>query len=165
MSLFEQIASAMGGPQRLERFARGEADFDSERSPDFQHWTGLVGAAPPEHVRESIAEAARRVDPQDYDDHITPGVRGTDPLGGLGKGALAMLAGSLLRNFGGGGGSGLGSMIPGLQTADPSRMSPGDVTSLAKYVRQRDPDAFGVPPHTWGANSLTCSRSYLETKR
>jgi hypothetical protein len=34
-----------------------------------------------------MAQAARRVDAQEYYEHITPGVCGTDPLGALGGGA------------------------------------------------------------------------------
>ena len=43
-----------------------------------------------------MAHAARRVDPQEYYEHITPGVRGTDPLGALGGGTLSTLASLLL---------------------------------------------------------------------
>ena len=162
MSFFDQIANAMGGSEKVERFARGEADFADDRSPDFQHWNDLVGAAPPERLREAIGEAARRVDSREYDDHVTPGVGGTDPLGGLGKGALAGLAASLLRNLGGGGG--LTDLIPGLRTSDPNRMSPRDVADLAKYARERDPDAFSRAATEIGHQEPNVLRSLLGNK-
>ena len=126
--------------------AREEADFDDPQSPDVAHWHALAGAAPPEAVQDAIARAARRVDPQEYSEHITPGVRGTDPLGALGGGALSMLASRLLRSLTGGGGGNtdqLPQRVPGLHTADPQRMSPQEVASLADYLRQHHPEAFG----------------------
>ena len=165
MSLFEQIAGALGGTDRMERFARGEANFESQDSRDLGHWNDAVQAAPPGDVAASMAEAARQVDPREYDDHITPGVGGTDPLGGLGKGLLASLAASLLRNLGGaGGGGGLGSLIPGLQTTDPHRMSPADVANLARYARQRDPDAFGRAAAEVGREQPNILQSLLGNK-
>jgi hypothetical protein len=93
-----------------------------------------------------MAHAARQVDGQEYEEHITPGLRGTDPLGGLGQGALSALAGSLLGNLLGGGGRDAGSLlgtIPGLRTTDPNQMTADEVARLATYTRQHDPDAFG----------------------
>jgi hypothetical protein len=162
MSLFDQIASAMGGPEKVERFARGEVNFSDDRSPDFQRWNDLVGSAPPERLREAIGEAARRVDRREYDEHVTPGVGGTDPLGGLQKGALAGFAASLLRNLGGGGG--LADLIPGLRTTDPDRMSSRDVADLAKYARERDPDAFSRAATEVGRQQPNLLQSLLGNK-
>jgi hypothetical protein len=97
-------------------------------------------------VQDALAHAARRVDPQEYYEHITPGVRGTDPLGALGGGALGTLASRLLGNLTGGDGADLDQLrqrVPGLHTADPQRMSPQEVASLADYLRQHHPEAFG----------------------
>jgi hypothetical protein len=97
-------------------------------------------------VQDAIARAAQRVDPQEYSEHITPGVGGTDPLGALGGGALGMLASRLLGSFTGGDGADpdqLQQRVPGLHTADPQRMSPQEVASLADYLRQHHPEAFG----------------------
>jgi hypothetical protein len=146
MGLLDQIIGTLGGQEPVERLAREEADFDDPQSPDVAHWHALAGAAPPEAVQDAIARAARRVDPQEYSEHITPGVRGTDPLGALGGGALSMLASCLLRSLTGGGGGNpdqLPQRVPGLHTADPQRMSSQEVASLADYLRQHHPEAFG----------------------
>jgi hypothetical protein len=146
MGLLDQIIGTLGGQEPVERLAREEADFDDPQSPDVAHWHALVGAAPPEAVQDAIARAARRVDPQEYSEHITPGVRGTDPLGTLGGGALGMLASRLLGSLTGGGGgetSQLLRQVPGLHTDDPQRMSAPEVAGLADYLRQHHPDAFG----------------------
>ena len=105
----------------------------------------MIGAAPPRDAEEAFTTAAREVDSQEYADHITPGVRGTDPLGGLGRGALGTLAGALLGQLSSarGGGADLTQMIPGLRTTDPNRMSPDEVASVANYMRRQDPEAFG----------------------
>ncbi len=72
MGLLGQIIGTLGGQEPVERLAREEADFDDPQSPDVAHWHALVGAAPPEAVQDAIARAARRVNPQEYSDHITP---------------------------------------------------------------------------------------------
>jgi hypothetical protein len=146
MGLLDQIIGKLGGQEPVERLAREEANFDDPQSPDFAHWNELVGAAPPEAVQDAMTHAARRVDPQEYYEHITPGVRGTDPLGALGQGALGTLASRLLGSLTGGGGgetSQLLRQVPGLHTDDPQRMSPQEVAGLADYLRQHHPEAFG----------------------
>jgi hypothetical protein len=145
MGFLDQMAQMLGGPEHVERFAKGQMDFDTPNSQDFQTWTQLVGSAPPAHLEEAFTEAARQVDPQAYSAHITPGVGGTDPLGGLGRGALGGLAGALAGNLMGGGGRSLDlrQMVPGLRTTDPQQMSPEEVAALADYTRQHDPEAFG----------------------
>jgi hypothetical protein len=146
MGLFDQIIGRLGGEEPVERLAREQANFDDPQSPDFAHWNALVGAAPPEAVQDAMAQAARRVDPQEYYEHITPGVRGTDPLGALGQGALGTLAGRLLGSLTGGDRADpdqLRERVPGLHTADPQQMSPQEVANLADYLRQHHPEAFG----------------------
>lgn len=146
MGLLDQIIGRLGGHEPLERLAREEANFNDPQSPDFEHWNQLVGAAPPEAVQDAMARAAQRVDPQEYYEHITPGVHGTDPLGDLGGGTLGKLASRLLGSFTGRDGvetSQLLQQVPGLHTADPQRMSPQEVAGLADYLRQYHPEAFG----------------------
>jgi len=146
MGLLDQIIGTLGGQEPVERLAREEANFDDPQSPDFEHWNHLVGAAPPEEVQDVLAHAAQRVDPQEYYEHITPGVRGTDPLGALGGGALGTLASRLLGSLTGGESGDpdqLRQRVPGLHTADPQQMSPQEVASLADYLRQHHPEAFG----------------------
>jgi hypothetical protein len=149
VSLFDQLAGMLGGSQeverRAERFSRGEANLHDRNSPDFQTWNQLVGAAPPEYIHEAAAQAARRVEPNDYYDHITPGVRGTDPLGGIGRDGLGALAGALLNSFSNrhGDAGQLQQQIPGLRTTDPRQMSPQEVAALANWMRQYHPEQFG----------------------
>ncbi|MGH2368048.1 MAG: hypothetical protein ACRDI2_07605 [Chloroflexota bacterium] len=144
MGLFERISSALGGSEQVERFASGRANFDDPNSGDLQHWNELAGASSPEDLQDAIGQAARQVDPQEYQEHITPGPRGTDPLGSLGQGALTTLAGSLIGNLLGGGidRQQLPQMVPGLQTTDPNQMSPQEVASLADWTRRNRPDEF-----------------------
>jgi hypothetical protein len=66
MELFDQIIGRLGGEEPVERWARGQANFDDPRSSDVAHRHALVGAAPPEAVQEAVAHAARRADPQEY---------------------------------------------------------------------------------------------------
>jgi hypothetical protein len=110
MGLLDQIVGRLGGQEPIERLARKKADVDDPQSPDVAHWNALMGAAPPEAVQDAMAHAARRVDAQEYYEHITPGVRGTNPLGALGGGSGE--TSQLLRQ------------VPGLHTANPQRMSP-----------------------------------------
>lgn len=142
MGLFEQVSNMLGGRQHVERLAQGQGNFEDPNSQDFGHWNQLVGSAPPEYVQEAVTHAARRVDPQDYYNHVTPGVGGTDPLGGLSRGGLTSLAGSLLSNLGPN-----RQAVPGLRTTDPNQMGPDEVANLANYMRQNHPDAFGRAAH------------------
>jgi hypothetical protein len=146
MGLFDQLTDLLGGRAPLERFANDQAQFDDPSSPDHERWNHMVSAAPEEDVQEAMTQAARHVDSQEYYDHITPGVRGTNPLEQLGGGTLAMLARSLLGNLTHSGGfdlSRLQQLIPGLHTTDPQRMNPQEVADVANYTRQHHPDAFG----------------------
>jgi hypothetical protein len=93
-----------------------------------------------------MAHAARRVDPQEYYEHITPGVRGTDPLGALDGGTLSTLASRLLGSLTGGDGADpdqLRQRVSGLHTADPRRMSAQEVAGLGDCLRRHHPEAFG----------------------
>ena len=136
MGILQQI---LGGPQG-DRFANQTADFSRHDTDDFNKWSELVGSAPPDHVQEAYTQAARQVPAQDYNDHITPGVGGTNPLGGLGGGMLGTLAGHLLGGLGGGAAAG---SIPGVKTTNPSEMSEQDVAALADYMRRNHPEQFG----------------------
>jgi hypothetical protein len=146
MGLLDQIMGTFGGREPVERLAKGQSNLEDAHSPDFAHWNQLVGAAPPEEVHAAMTQAAQRVDPQEYYEHITPGVRGTDPLGELGGGTLGRLASSLLGSLTGGRGGEMGQLrqqVPDLHTTDPAQMSPQEVASLAAYMRQEHPEAFG----------------------
>jgi hypothetical protein len=152
MSLFEQITGMLGGLQQtreqVQRYEQGHANFDDPRSPDVQNWNQMIGAAPADVQQDVFARAAQQINPQHYEEHVTPGMGGTDPLGGLDRGQLAMLAASLLNAYSSrhGGQGGLGQliqMIPGLQTTDPRQMDPNQVAVLANWMRQNHPNSFG----------------------
>jgi len=166
MSIFEQLAGALGGPQQAhqqaERFANGQANLQDPRSADFQNWNQMVGSAPPQYTQQAFAQAAQQVDPQDYYQHVTPGIGGTDPLGTLGSGALGTIAGSLLSNLGGGGGR--SQMIPGLSTTNPRQMSPQEVAALAAYMQQNHPQAFGQAAAQIGQQQPDLLHSLLGNK-
>ena len=147
MRWLDQLTDMLGERLSVQRFAREQANFEDPQSPDFEPWNQLIGAAPREDVEEAVTHAARRVAPQEYYEHITPGVRGTAPLGELGGGALGRLASSLLGHLMGGR-SGIAARRlpqqgPGLHTTDPQQMSRQEVASLANYLRQHHPEAFG----------------------
>ncbi len=127
-----------------------------------------MGGVPQEDFQQHTANALSQVDPQEYQNHITPGVGGTNPLGGLGKGLLGSLAGGLVGNLLGkqmGGGTsslagslagsllggqmsqggigGLASML-GLNHTDPQQMDDQDVAKLATHAQQNNPGALAA---------------------
>ena len=86
MGWLDQLTDMRGGRQSLERFAREQANVDDPPLPDFEHWNHLVGAAAPEDRQAAMTHAAQRVESQESYEHITPGVRGTDPFEGTRNG-------------------------------------------------------------------------------
>jgi hypothetical protein len=174
MSIFEQLAGVLGGPQQVQqqaqRYANGQANFQDPNSQDFQNWNQMVGSAPPQVNQQVFTQAAQQVDPQQYYEHITPGVGGTNPLGGLGQAALGTIGGTLLSNLTGGGGGlggGLGQLtqlIPGLRNTNPQQMSPQDVASMAAYMQQNHPQAFGQAAAQIGQQQPDLLHSLLGNK-
>jgi hypothetical protein len=81
------VFGKLSDQEPVERLAREQANFDDPQSPDFEHWNQLVGAAPPKEVQDAMARVLQRIDPQAYYEHVTPGMRGSEHLGGLGGGA------------------------------------------------------------------------------
>jgi len=148
----------------LQRLAGGT--MDPAQPNDTQDLHQFLGGAPPGAFQEHTAAGIRQMNPQEYQNHITPGVGGTNPLGSLGTGMLGSIAGSLLgnllgNNLGGGlmgtVGSLAGSMIGGqvasgnagnlastlgLRHTDPQQMDDQDVAKLATHAQQNDPDAL-----------------------
>ncbi len=152
MGLLDNLGGMLGGAdaqQILGKFTGGSADFSHGGTDDRRHFDNMLGQASDDDLHGAFSHAAQNVDPQAYREHVTPGAGGTDPLGGLGGGALGSIAGVLLSNLGGGsggGGGGLGALaskIPGLSHTDPNRMNSHEVAALADYTRQHHPDAFG----------------------
>ncbi len=150
----------------LKRLSGG--NMDPAQPNDQQDMGQLMGGVPQDAFQQHTANALSQVDPQQYQEHITPGVGGTNPLGGLGKGMLGSLAGSLVGNLlgnqmGGGMGSlagslagsmaggqmaqggigGLANML-GLNHTDPQQMDEQDVAKLAAHAQQNNPGALAA---------------------
>ena len=160
MGLLDQLAGAMGGGQGgqggqggmgelLGRLAGVQGNLHDPSSHESQGLQQMMRNMNPGDLTAVLSQATRGVPQQEYHDHITPGVGGTNPLGSLGSGGMATLASALMRHLGGGGagggGGGLGGlagMIPGLSTQDPQRMNDHDVAALARYTQANHPDAF-----------------------
>ena len=155
MTIFDQIAGALGGPQQarqtLDRWSQGQARFDEPQSRELDRWNELMGAAPPHVTEEAFEQAARQVDDNEYRDHITPGVGGTDPLGMLDRGALGSIAGTLLTQLiqskmsggqasrGGPMGGGMGGGMGPRGGGTGGGMGGIDVTDLIPGMRTSDP--------------------------
>src|SRR6187397_2775960 len=116
MGLLQDIADAIGN-DKLKQFEQGKADFEDQGSSDQKTLQDLIKRMDPRELQEVLANSARNIDPQEYSDHVTPGVDDTDPLGQIKGGGLASIASVLLNNLKQAG-SGAGShpdKIPGLQ--------------------------------------------------
>ncbi len=154
------------GGNFLQRLAGGNM---SPAQPNDQRDMGqFLGGVPRDAFQQHTASAMGQVDPQEYSNHVTPGVGGTNPLGGLGKGLLGSLAGSLVGNMlgnqmGGGAGSLVGSLagsmvggqaaqggigglatMLGLNHTDPQQMDENDVAKLATHAQQNNPQALAA---------------------
>ena len=154
------------GGDFLQRLAGGNM---SPAQPNDQRDMGqFIGGVPQDAFQQHATSAIGQMDPQEYQNHITPGVGGTNPLGGLGKGILGSLAGSLMGNMlggqmGGGTGSLIGSLagsmvggqaaqgnigglvnMLGLSHSDPQQMDEGDVAKLATHAQQNNPGALAA---------------------
>lgn len=150
----------------LQRLSSGNTDLAQPN--DQEEMAKLMGGVPQDAFQRHAADALGQVDPQEYQNHVTPGVGGTNPLGGLGKGMLGSLAGSLIGNMlgnqaGGGLGNlagslagsvmggqaasgGLGDLASklGLGHSDPQQMSAEDVAKVAAHAQQNDPGALAT---------------------
>lgn len=151
-------------PNFLQRLSSNA--MDPAQDTDQQDMQQFFGSVPQEAFQQHAANALGQTDPQEYSNHVTPGVGGTNPLGGLGQGLLGSVAGGLIGNMlggqmGGGSGGLLGSLtgqmaggqmaqggiggladMLGLSHTDPQRMNENDVAKLAEYAQQNDPQAL-----------------------
>ena len=148
MGLLDTITSALGGggQQQVQQMANGQGNFADPNSPDHAGLSALLSHAPAGLAGQVFSQVASRMSPQAYSDHVTPGVGGTNPLGGLESGALGMIASSLMGQLTGPGGLSpqtLLSRIPGLGTTNPAQMNAGQVAQVASYAQQNHPDLFG----------------------
>jgi hypothetical protein len=147
MGLLQDLAASIGGDD-LKRLSAGQANFDDPHSNDQQNLQELIKSIDPQKLQQILAQTAQKINPQEYSDHVTPGVGGTNPLGNLSTGALGTIAAALinhLKNAGSSsapGGSPLDD-VPGLQSTDPKQMNAEDVAAVARYTQQNHPEAFG----------------------
>jgi hypothetical protein len=147
MGLLQDIATSLGGDD-LKRLSAGQANLDDPNSPDLQRLQAMIKNIDPNTLQQIFAKTAEKVDPQEYSNHVTPGVGGTNPLGNLNAGALGTIAAALvnrLKNLGSGTGSNDSPLdqVPGLQTTDPAQMKAEDVAAVARYAQENHPGAFG----------------------
>ncbi len=158
MGLLQEISEAIGS-DKFKQIADGEGNFDREDSQDQATLQDWVKKIDPAKLQEIFAQATQKVDPQEYSDHVTPGVNGTDPLGKLKSGALGAIAGILLNHLKQAGTQ--PAQIPGVQTTDPSQMDSDDVAAVARYAQQNHPDAFGKAAAQVGQEQPGLLHSFL----
>lgn len=144
MGLLQEIANSLSS-DNLKRLAAGKGNFDEHQSPDQQSLQDMIKNLDPKQLQQVFGQTAQKIDPEEYSDHVTPGVGGTDPLGKLGSGGLASIASVLLGRLkeAGAAVSAEQNKVPGLQTADPKQMSADEVAAMARYAQQNHPEAFG----------------------
>jgi hypothetical protein len=147
MGLLQDLAASIGGDD-LKRLSAGQANFDDPQSNDQHNLQELIKSIDPQKLQQILGQTAQKTNPQEYSDHITPGVGGTNPLGNLSTGALGMIAAALVNHLKNAASSSAptGSpldKVPGLQTTDPARMNADDVSAVARYTQQNHPEAFG----------------------
>ncbi|MFL5733001.1 MAG: hypothetical protein ACJ78Q_07340 [Chloroflexia bacterium] len=134
-NIFDNMAQGPGG------------NMQQGQQSGFDNWNQMVGAAPPDHFRQSVTNAMSQIDPNEYAQHIQPGVGGTNPLGQLAPHQRTGLAQSVLGELtqrgmdpsqivgmlGGGG-------LSGLNTGNVSAQ---DLAGLLQYTQQNHPQAMG----------------------
>src|SRR3954447_19431826 len=140
MGLLQEISNAIGG-DKFKQIADGQGNFDREGASDQATLQDWIKKVDPERLKEIFAESTQKVDPQEYSNHVTPGVNGTDPLGQLKSGGLGAIAGILLNHLKQAGAQ--PAQIPGVQTDDPQQMGADEVAAAARYAQQNHPEAFG----------------------
>jgi hypothetical protein len=162
MGLLQDIANAVGS-DRVQQLADGEGDFDEHGSADHMTLQELLKKVDPQQLQAILGQATRRIDPQEYSDHVTPGVGGTDPLGSLKGGGLAAIAGALLNQLKQAGASAATQpqQIPGVRTSDPKEMDAEDVAAVARYTQQEHPEAFGKAAAEVGQKQPGLLNSFL----
>lgn len=144
MGLLQEIADAVGS-NRMKQLADGEGEFEQQDSPDRVTLQELLKKVDGNQLQTILAQVTRRVDPQEYSDHVTPGVNNTNPLGQLQGGGLAAIATALLSQLkqAGANVAQQPQQIPGVQRNNPQEMDADDVAAVARYTQQEHPEAFG----------------------
>jgi len=131
-NIFDNLAAGPGG------------NTQGQQGGDFDNWNEMVGSAPSHQFGQAVHQSVSQMDPQEYYNHIQPGVGGTDPLGQLAPQQRGGLMQSVLGALGGGGGA-LGALqqATGIGNMDPHSMSPQDAASVLQWTHQNQPQVFG----------------------
>src|SRR3954468_11461521 len=120
MGLMEELGGMLGGEHEVQRMANGQGNFEDPNSPDHDAFGKMLAHASPDDLQAAIGQATQQTDADDFANHVTPGVNGTNPLGDVGKGGLSTIASALVGQLqgdaptGAGGGQGfLGGLLGG----------------------------------------------------
>jgi hypothetical protein len=97
----EELGGMLGGENEVQRMANGQGNFDDPNSPDHDRLGKMLGHASPDDLQAAIGQATQQTDADDFANHVTPGVNGTNPLGDVGKGGLSTIATALVSQLGG----------------------------------------------------------------
>jgi hypothetical protein len=162
MGLLQEIAGALSS-DNLKRLSSGQGNFDDRSSPDQQALQEMIKKIDPQQLQQILGRSLQQIDPQEYTDHVTPGVGGTNPLGNLGAGGLGVIATALLsrlKEVGAGNETTLSKDL-GLQSTDPSKMNANDVAAVASYAQQNHPEAFGKAATQIGQQQPALLHSFL----
>lgn len=124
----------------FDRLAAGPGAMQQQ---DYSDWNQMIGSTPPDRFREAAHQAITQVPTDEYTQHVTPGLGGTDPLGRLQPQQRAGIAQSIIGALLG---SGMGmnelQQQTNLPTLDPNRMSASDLAGLLQYAKQNNPGAL-----------------------
>ena len=113
MGLMEELGGMLGNDPNVQRMANGQGNFDDPNSPDHDNLGKMLGHASPDELQSAIGQATQQTSADDFANHVTPGVDGTNPLGEVGKGGLSTIASALVSQLGGGGSGGGGQGLLG----------------------------------------------------
>jgi hypothetical protein len=113
----EELGGMLGGEHEVQRMANGQGNFDDPNSPDHDRLGKMLGHASPDELQSAIGQATAQTSADDFANHVTPGVNGTNPLGDVGKGGLSTIASALVSQLQGdapgGGAQGFGGLLGG----------------------------------------------------
>src|SRR5215475_4193730 len=98
MGLLQELAESLGG-DNLKRLSAGQGNFESASSPDQNALQEMIKKIDPKQLQQVFGKTAQQINPEEYSDHVTPGVGGTDPLGKVGAGGLGTIASVLLNRL------------------------------------------------------------------
>lgn len=125
----------------LQRLSGGAGNLQQD---DYDNWNQMVGSAPKEKFGRAVYDSIRQVNPDEYYEHVTPGLGGTDPLGSLSQGQrgglLQTIFGELTRRG-----------VPqqevvrnaGLGSLNPNNVSPNDLAGLLGNLQRENPKVYG----------------------